>query len=248
MEWFWIIVAAGSAGLAARWWRARSVARRALAAELEGVRRLTEEDVAHLGEQVQRLAPEIEGQAVDEETRDAYRTAVDSYGSARDDISQVSKGQEIAAVTEQRRPRALRARLRAGASRRRACPGAASHVLLRPAARSLGRRRAVDSPRSWPAARPCLSAGCRQGDPQGGSRDPHGQDRRAGDALLGCRQRLPALHGGLLRRRGDALLGVPPRGLRRGSRHGGSWLLRHRRHGQQRQFRRRRLRRERRGV
>ena len=58
MEWFWIIVAAGSAGAAARWWRARYVARRGRAEDLERVRRLTMEDVTHLGEQVQRLAPE----------------------------------------------------------------------------------------------------------------------------------------------------------------------------------------------
>ena len=56
MEWLLIALALGGTGLVGRSWQRR----RALAAEsreVEGVRRLAEEDVTVLGEQLRRLEP-----------------------------------------------------------------------------------------------------------------------------------------------------------------------------------------------
>jgi hypothetical protein len=101
MQWVWIVIACGSAAFAASWWvRARRATRRARSEELDGVRRLTEEDVTYLGEQIHRLEPEVDGQVLDDETRDGYRTAVDCYESARSAVSQISDVDEIRKVTE----------------------------------------------------------------------------------------------------------------------------------------------------
>ena len=100
MEWIWIIVAAGIAGFVARWWRAQNSTRRARSEELDGVRRLAEEDVTYLGDQIRRLASEVEGQVLDEDTRDCHRTAVDSYESAQRDVSQIRKVDDISKVTD----------------------------------------------------------------------------------------------------------------------------------------------------
>ena len=100
MEWFWIIAAAGGAGFAVKWWRDRQATRRTTAEELESVRRLAGEDVAYLHEQLQRLDREIGGQVLDEETRVAYRTALDSCESAQRTLEQISTAEEVSKVTE----------------------------------------------------------------------------------------------------------------------------------------------------
>ncbi len=100
MEWFWIIVAAGGAGFAAKWWRDRQATRRTKSEELESVRRLAGEDAMYLHEQLQRLDREIGGQVLDEETRVAYQIALDSCESAQRTLGQISKAEEVSKVTE----------------------------------------------------------------------------------------------------------------------------------------------------
>ena len=100
MEWFWIIVAAGGAGFAAKWWRDRQATRRTTAEELEGVRRLAGEDITYLQEQLQRLDREIGGQVLDQETRVAHQTVLDSCASAQRTLGQVSNAEAISNVTE----------------------------------------------------------------------------------------------------------------------------------------------------
>jgi len=100
VEWFWIIVAAGGAGFAAKWWRDRQATRRTTAEELEGVRRLAGEDITYLQEQLQRLDREIGGQVLDQETRVAHQTVLDSCESAQRTLEQVSNAEAISNVTE----------------------------------------------------------------------------------------------------------------------------------------------------
>ena len=100
MEWFWIIAAAGGAGVAVKWWRDRQATRRTKAEELTGVRRLAGEDVAYLHKQLQRLDREIGGQVLDEETRVAYRTALDSFEAAQRTLEQISNAEDVSKVTE----------------------------------------------------------------------------------------------------------------------------------------------------
>ena len=100
MEWFWIIVAAGGAGFAAKWWRDRQATLRTTAEELEGVRHLAGEDITYLQEQLQRLDREIGGQVLDRETRVAHQTVLDSCESAQRTLEQVSNAEAISNVTE----------------------------------------------------------------------------------------------------------------------------------------------------
>ena len=101
MEWFWFIVAAaGGAGFAARWWRDTQATRRTTAEELEGVRDLVGEDITYLQEQLQRLDREIGGQVLDQETRVAHQTVLDSCESAQRTLEQVSNAEEVREVTE----------------------------------------------------------------------------------------------------------------------------------------------------
>lgn len=100
MEWFWIVLAAGGAGLGARWWRARAALRRAEAEGLELVRRITDEDVTYLGGLLLRFDKEVGEQSLDEETRAAYLTAVEAHELARRALSQVGHVEEVSKVTE----------------------------------------------------------------------------------------------------------------------------------------------------
>jgi len=100
MEWFWIIAAAGGAGFAVKWWRSRQAAGRRKAEELEGVRRLAGEDATYLREQLQRLDRERAGRVLDEETRVAYQTALDSYESAQHTLEHISNAEEVSKVTD----------------------------------------------------------------------------------------------------------------------------------------------------
>jgi len=100
VEWFWIIATAGGAWFAVKWWRNRQATRRSKAEELESVHRLAGEDVAYLHEQLQRLDREIGGQVLEEETRAAYRTALESSESAQHTLEQISDAEEVNKVTE----------------------------------------------------------------------------------------------------------------------------------------------------
>ncbi len=111
MEWFWIIVAAGGAGFAAKWWRDRQATRRTKVEELEGVRRLAGEDITYLQEQLQRLDREIGGQVLDEETRVAHQTALASRESAQRTLEQVSTPRSSVRSPRLSPPGAMRSRV-----------------------------------------------------------------------------------------------------------------------------------------
>jgi len=100
MEWLLIILVAGGGGFAARRWRARAESLSAAREQLEGVRRLADEDVTFLGEQLQRLDREVEGHRLDEQSRVDYQTALDSYEAAQRAVAEIRTADEISKVTD----------------------------------------------------------------------------------------------------------------------------------------------------
>jgi hypothetical protein len=100
MEWVLVVLIAGAGGVAAKRWRDRRALRRAQQEELDGVRRLADEDVTLLGEQLQRLDRNVAGRALDDDARIAYQTALDSYESAQRAVPRIQSAQEISKVTD----------------------------------------------------------------------------------------------------------------------------------------------------
>jgi uncharacterized membrane protein YgcG len=68
--------------------------------ELDGVRRLADEDVTVLGEQLQRLDGQVEGHDLDAATRLDYQTALDAYETAQRSVSGIRGADEISKITD----------------------------------------------------------------------------------------------------------------------------------------------------
>jgi hypothetical protein len=101
MELFLIALAAGGGGgFLVKKWRARSALRSQEQQELEGVKRLADEDVTLLGEQLQRLGREVEGKELDEATRLDYQSALDAYESAQRTVHAIRTTDEISKITD----------------------------------------------------------------------------------------------------------------------------------------------------
>jgi hypothetical protein len=100
MEWLLVVLVAGAGGLATKRWRDRKAVRRAQQEELDGVKRLADEDVTLLGEQLQHLDRDVAGHDLDEDTRIVYQTALDSYESAQRAVPRIRSVQEISKVTD----------------------------------------------------------------------------------------------------------------------------------------------------
>ena len=100
MEWLLVLLVAGGGGFVAQRWRRQQDARHTRDEELEGVRRLADEDVTYLGEQLQRLDREVHGHDLDEETRVAYQAALDAYESAQRAVPRIRRAEEVSTVTD----------------------------------------------------------------------------------------------------------------------------------------------------
>ena len=100
MEWLLLALVAGGGGWGARRWRDRQELRRTQAEELEGVRRLADEDVTCLGEQLQRLDAEVAGHELDEATRLEYQKALDAYEQAQRAVPRITSAVEISKITD----------------------------------------------------------------------------------------------------------------------------------------------------
>lgn len=83
MEWLLLVLASGSgSAYAVQRLRLRRADRRREAAALREAGRLAQEDVAVLGEQLQRLDQEVAGRPLDDDARRDYQSALDAYESA----------------------------------------------------------------------------------------------------------------------------------------------------------------------
>lgn len=100
MEWLLIALVAGGGGFLTKRWSDRRAIRRREQHELEGVRRLADEDVTYLGEQLQRLDREVQGRELDEATRVDYQTALDSYESAQRAVPHLRRADEVSTITD----------------------------------------------------------------------------------------------------------------------------------------------------
>lgn len=100
MEWLFLALAVGGGGFMATRWRQRRARGAAQREELDGVRRLADEDVTILGEQLQRLDAEVAGRELNEPARVDYQTALDAYESAQRAVPRIRTSDEISKVTD----------------------------------------------------------------------------------------------------------------------------------------------------
>lgn len=100
MEWFFIALALGGGGFTASRWRRLSARRAGERQEVEAVRRLADEDVTILGEQLARLGGAVDGLSLDEQTRTYYQTALDAYESAQRAVPRIRQADEVSQVTD----------------------------------------------------------------------------------------------------------------------------------------------------
>jgi type II secretory pathway pseudopilin PulG len=69
-------------------------------ADLEAVRKVTDEDVTRFGEELQRLDTDLLTDTLDEPTRQDYQRALDSYESAKESLARVTRSEDVRHVTE----------------------------------------------------------------------------------------------------------------------------------------------------
>ncbi len=69
-------------------------------ADLDAVRKVTDEDVTRFGEELQRLDTEMLTTPLDEAARQDYQRALDSYESAKDSLDRVTRSEDVRHVTE----------------------------------------------------------------------------------------------------------------------------------------------------
>lgn len=94
------LVAGGGAIFFGRRWRERRSEAEAHRAELDVVRRLAEEDVIFLGEELRRLDALTSGHELDEDARRDYQTALDAYESAQRSADRLDSPDEISRVVD----------------------------------------------------------------------------------------------------------------------------------------------------
>lgn len=96
-----VLAAGGAAGAyGAQRIRAARADRRVRAEELDGVRRLADEDVTVYGEQLQRLGEDVSGRELDPDTRHDYQTALDAYERAKWDAPRLQQIEEISSLID----------------------------------------------------------------------------------------------------------------------------------------------------
>ena len=100
VEWILLILAGGGGAVAARRLVARRAVRRGHQEDLEGVRRLADEDVTLFGEQLQRLDDEVEGRRLDPAARADYQRALDAYESAQREVPRLRDPDEVSKITD----------------------------------------------------------------------------------------------------------------------------------------------------
>jgi hypothetical protein len=100
MEWLLLLLVGGGGAWGVRRVRTRRAAARERQEELEGVRRLADEDVTILGEQLRRLDAQVGSRPLDEDGRADYQRALDAYESAQRAVPRISDAAEVTHVVE----------------------------------------------------------------------------------------------------------------------------------------------------
>lgn len=98
MELVLAVLAGGLAVAGGRWLWDRRAQHQEEAAELDGVRRLADEDVTLLGEELHRLDAEVD--RLDAEGRVDYQRALDAYESAQRLVPRLARADEVSKVTD----------------------------------------------------------------------------------------------------------------------------------------------------
>lgn len=100
MEWLLLALLGGGGAFAARRLSGRRTANRERLAELESVRRLAEEDVTVLGEQLQGLDAEVTGHDLESAGRDDYQRALDAYEKGKWSAPRLREPDEISVLMD----------------------------------------------------------------------------------------------------------------------------------------------------
>ena len=99
---WWLLAAFGGGGLAlaGRYLWDRRAAQRGDAEELEQIRKLADEDVTLLGEELRRLDAQVRGHPLDPDARADYQVALDAYEAAQRAVKGIRKPDGISSVTD----------------------------------------------------------------------------------------------------------------------------------------------------
>ena len=98
MEWLLLALAGGGVALFGRRVVRRRRAHRAEQEQLDGVRRLVEEDVTLFGELLRRLDTDVP--ALDDDGRFDYQHAVDAYEAAQWETPRINRAEEVTKITD----------------------------------------------------------------------------------------------------------------------------------------------------
>lgn len=195
------LVAAGGAGAYAISRRNKRRKEEEERAALDKLRVVVDEDITAYGETLERLDFHPAEPGADDTMRADYERALDSYESAKSKMDRAghprtSGGHPVPGG------RPLLPRGPGGPPHRRGDPGPPPAVLLRPASRPLGRRRALDPVRRHVPRGPGLRRGRGPAEPGRGPHEPYGRRRRRQPPpVLGSGPGLRPLGRRLLRRR-----------------------------------------------
>lgn len=96
-----VLGAGGGAGAyAAQRVRVVRAERRELAAELEQVRRVADQDVTVFGEQLQRLGDHVADRELDAPAREDYQVALDAYEHAKREVTRIDRFEQVSALVD----------------------------------------------------------------------------------------------------------------------------------------------------
>ncbi|HEY0691014.1 MAG TPA: hypothetical protein VGD71_18500 [Kribbella sp.] len=100
MTWLLAVFGGGGLAVAGRYLWDRRAAKRGDAAELEQVKKLADEDVTLLGEELSRLGAAVDGRELDADTRLDYQRGLDAYQSAQRAVGGIKSADAVSTVTD----------------------------------------------------------------------------------------------------------------------------------------------------
>ncbi|WP_432943389.1 hypothetical protein ACQPXM_41015 [Kribbella sp. CA-253562] len=100
MEWLLAALGGGGVALLGRYVWDRRIARRTDTEELDQIRRLADEDITLLGEELRRLDARVTGRKLDADAQVDFQLALDSYEAAQRAVKGIRSAEGISAVTD----------------------------------------------------------------------------------------------------------------------------------------------------